>query len=122
MGEGSHLDWLKSTIPLLLCVVPAAALLATVYIKRVRDAGSEAQMPLAFWPAALACCLCIFAIANLVFNLSEPFRVTWPLAGMVLSFIGVGLAFATPRGDREKLLGANVLLLIVSLATMVFSD
>jgi hypothetical protein len=41
---------------------------------------------------------------------------------MVLSFIGVGLAFATPRGDREKLLGANVLLLIVSLATMVFSD
>ena len=112
--------WIKKTVATsLLLALPSTALLARVYWTRFRRNHRAVQMHFAFWTALIVLGLFICSVVNAVSNWSFMFAVGWPLVGIAISLFGCGLAFSAARDERCKLLLANVLVLILTFASIV---
>jgi hypothetical protein len=80
------------------------------------------NFPAAFWILACILVLYICSVLNIVFQWSVGFMVAWPLFGIALSFLGLGLAIFSPRGERWKLVTADVLLFVLVFASIVLPN
>jgi hypothetical protein len=115
--------WIEKTVvSSLLFAFPAAALLARVYWLRFRESHGIVKMHFGFLTTLAVLGLYGCSILNIIFQWSVSFMVAWPLFGIALSFLGFGLAFSAPTGERWKLASANVLLLVLTLASIVLPN
>jgi hypothetical protein len=112
-------NWIRKTVALsILLAVPSLILLLQVRRDR-RRAGTAVQTSLAFWTGAIWLATFVCWFVNVMFEWSVMFMIGWPLFGIALAVLGCGLAFLTKGGERIKLLGANFLLLVLSLMSII---
>jgi hypothetical protein len=112
-------SWIKKTvITSLIFALPALILLINLWWGRSRrpDAG---KVSLAFWIGVAVLVLYVMSLVNIVLSWSVIYMLVWPLTGIVLSVFGCGLAFSSDQVARVKLISANALLLVLSLASIV---
>jgi hypothetical protein len=76
-------------------------------------------MHAAFWVPLVVLGLFACSIINVISNRSFMFMVSWPLVGIALSLFGCGVAFSASSDERWKLILANVLLLVLTFASIV---
>jgi hypothetical protein len=113
-------NWIKKTVACsILLAVPSLILLVQIRRDRARQAGTAVQTNLAFWTGAISLATFVCWFVNVMFEWSVMFMIGWPLFGIALSVLGCALAFLTKGGERIKLLGANFLLLILSLMSII---
>ena len=116
-------NWIeKTTITSLLLGLPAAVLFGSVYWPRFRGGYRAARMNFSVWIGLVVLFLYACSILNIIFQWSVSFMVAWPLFGIALTFLGLGLAFSSRAGERWKLISANLLLLILVLASIVLPN
>ena len=126
-------EWIKKTcIVSAALALPAAVLLVSVYGSRSRVTAKRERMPFAFWSALIVLGLFLVSVPNILLSDSRPYRsnqflyeqgvafmVGWPLAGIVLSCMGMALNRSAHPEERRRLVIANMFLLITSLASIV---
>lgn len=115
--------WIEKTATTSLFLgLPAMALLAGVWWSRFREHHHKVRIPFSFWSSLVVLGLYVYSIPNIAFEWSVAYMVAWPLFGIALTFLGFGLAFSSPAGERWKLALANVLLLILTLTSIVLPN
>lgn len=111
--------WIEKTvITSALFAIPAIGFLISAYVHRRRKERKLRTHPVYFTTLA-AVLLFVYSVINIVFQLSVEFMVAWTLFGIALTFLGIGLAFSTSQSERWRLVIANLLLLILTLASIV---
>lgn len=112
--------WIKKTILLTIVLAgPACPLLVSVWRDHVRLPDRSSRTSTALFLGALVLAFHVAWFLNVTFELSAMFMVMWPLIGILLSVLGCGISFLVKNGARAKLLGANALLLLLSLTSIV---
>ncbi len=112
-------NWIKKAIVLsLVFAVPAAVLLATAWRRRAHD-ERVSKTNLSCWAGGLVLVTYVCWFVNVTIEGSVVVMVAWPLLGMLLSIAGSALAFWAEKGMRPRLVAANVLLLILSMASVI---
>jgi hypothetical protein len=113
-------EWFEKTCTTtLLLAAPAAALLGSVYWGSKEHIGEKSPMPFAFWSALIALLLFAISILNIILSWSVSFMVGWPLAAIPLTALGLALYRGARPGDRRRLVISNILLLVLSFASIV---
>ena len=112
-------NWIKKTAALsAVLALPAALLLASLWRAHIRDA-EYTKGSLSFWTGVLVLVTYGCWFVNVTVEGSVAVMVGWPLVGILLSILGTTLAFWGRKGARLKLAAANLLLLVLSLASII---
>ena len=90
-----------------------------VYWARHRRGYRIAEAPFAFLIPVVVSGLFLLSITNLAFNRSVGFAVGFPLLGIGLSFLGLGLALFSRLPERWGLISANCLFLMMSFCSII---
>jgi hypothetical protein len=102
-----------------LAIATSSALFLASFIQTYHRSGGLSRMLLTSWSAVSVLALFLLSILNIFLMHSVFFMVIWPLFGMALTVIGLVLVkFARPEGGW-KLVVSNILLLILSFASIV---
>ena len=115
----SH-EWFEKTALLATVLwVPAGGLVAFFHRAYKKKKERESGFPLSYWTAIIVCFLYAASIINILVQWSVSYMVGWPLLAFALNGLGICLIRSTPRNDRWILAGSNLLLLVLSFASIV---
>lgn len=115
--------WLQKTVlSTILLVVPATIMISITWLRRADREEMKTSALYARLASIAIILLFIASIPNIIFSFSVGFMITWPAFGIVLAAFALGLAVTVPKRDRILLIGADLLLMLLCLVSIVLPN
>ncbi|HEV2464783.1 MAG TPA: hypothetical protein VGT04_13340 [Acidobacteriaceae bacterium] len=115
--------WLQKTaLSGVFLVLPAIVMICLTWLRR----SGIGEVKASAWYPKLASIsvivLFLASIPNILFNISVGYMITWPAFGIVLVAFALGLVAIAPKQDRILLVGADLLLMVLCLISIVLPN